>query len=68
MLAVILVEPFTLEMGKLAAKIDVHRRDGVVVATADLLIGVTALHFGYAIATRNVRHFQKIPGLQVISL
>jgi predicted nucleic acid-binding protein len=33
-----------------------------------LLIGATALHFGYAIGTRNVRHFQMIPGLSVIQL
>jgi len=39
-----------------------------VIATADLLIGVTALHYGYAVGTRNVRHFKMIPGLQVITL
>ena len=33
-----------------------------------VLIGVTALHYGYAIGTRNVRHFQMIPGLNVIAL
>lgn len=40
---------------------------------ADLLIGITALHFdqvsgGYAIGTRNGRHFRMIPGLNVLSL
>jgi tRNA(fMet)-specific endonuclease VapC len=68
-LAVIPVEPFTREMGVLAAKIDVDmRKSGLVIATADLLIGVTALHYGYAIGTRNVRHFQMIPGLKVLPL
>ena len=32
----------------------------------DLLIGVTALYLGYAVATLNVRHFQNIPDLQVL--
>ena len=31
-------------------------------------IGVTALHFGYAIATLNERHFRLIPGLAVVQL
>jgi tRNA(fMet)-specific endonuclease VapC len=67
--AILPVEPFTREMGVLAAKIDAEmKKAGLVIATADLLIGVTALHHGYAIGTRNVRHFQMIPGLKVISL
>lgn len=34
----------------------------------DLLIGATALEIGYAVVTANVRHFQLIPGLNVITL
>lgn len=68
-LAILPVEPFTREMGVLAAKIDADmKKTGLVIATADLLIGVTALHYGYAVGTRNVRHFKMIPGLQVITL
>ena len=68
-LSIIPVEPFTGEMGALAAKIDAEmRKAGLVIATADLLIGITALHYGYALGTRNVRHFRMIPGLQVLSL
>lgn len=68
-LAIIPVEPFTRTMALLAAKIDADmKRDGLVIATADLLIGVTALHDGYAIGTRNVRHFRMIPGIKLISL
>ena len=33
-----------------------------------LLIGATALHFGYAVGTRNLRHFHMIPNLAVIQL
>jgi predicted nucleic acid-binding protein len=40
----------------------------VVIALPDLLIGATALHLGYAVATLNIRHFQLIPGLSVVQL
>lgn len=66
--AAIPVEPFTHEMAQLAARIDAEaKKGGSVIPFPDLLIGVTALHFGCAIATRNPRHFQMIPGLKVIS-
>lgn len=64
--AAIPVEPFTKEMGQLAAKIDAEARKlSVVIPFADLQIGVTALHFDYAMGTLNVRHFEMIPGLEV---
>jgi predicted nucleic acid-binding protein len=40
---------------------------GVTIPFDDLLIGASALERGYAVATRNLRHFQKIPGLNLIS-
>jgi predicted nucleic acid-binding protein len=56
-------------MGALAARIDAEmKKSGFATATADLLIGATALHFSYAIATLNIRHFKLIPGLKVIPL
>ncbi len=68
-LTILPVESFTREMGVLAAKIDADmKKAGLVIATADLLIGITALHYGYALGTRNVRHFRMIPGLEVLSL
>jgi predicted nucleic acid-binding protein len=60
----IAAQPFTKEIAQLAAKIDAEaRRGGQVIPFADLQIGVTALHFGFAMATLNVRHFEMIPGL-----
>jgi tRNA(fMet)-specific endonuclease VapC len=60
------VQAFTKEMGQLAAKIDAEaRKQGSVIPFADLEIGVTALYFGYGIATHNARHFEMIPGLVV---
>ena len=65
--AAIPVEPFTKEMAQAAAKIDAEARQlGRTIPFADLLIGATALHFGYAVGTRNVRHFQMVPNLAVI--
>ena len=37
-----------------------------VIAFEDLVIGVTALHLGFDVATINLRHFQRVPGLNVI--
>jgi predicted nucleic acid-binding protein len=34
----------------------------------DLMIGACALEFGYAISAGNARDFNRIPGLQLISL
>ena len=41
---------------------------GIRVAFSDLLIGVTALELGYRVATSNVRHFQLVPGLEVVQM
>ena len=55
--------------GQLAAKIDTEaKQTGLVIPFEDLLIGVTALHFGYGVCTRNLRHFRMIPNLNVIEL
>jgi predicted nucleic acid-binding protein len=40
---------------------------GITLPADDLLIDSSAI-VGYAVATLNIRHFQKIPGLQVLSL
>ena len=67
--AAIPVEPFTREMAQLAAKIDSEARQlGRTIPFADLLIGAAALHFGYAVGTRNLRHFQMIPNLAITQL
>jgi tRNA(fMet)-specific endonuclease VapC len=67
--AAIPVEPFTKEIAQRAARIDAEaRKRGMVIPFADLQIGVTALHLGFAIGTGNVRHFEMIPGLEVTKL
>ncbi len=62
------VHPVTLEIAQLAGKVEGEQAAlGISIAFEDLLIGTTALHLGCAVVTLNVRHFQLIPGLSVIS-
>jgi len=61
------VQPVTVEIAELAGRIEGEQAArGVTIAFEDLLIGATALHLGYAVATLNVGQFQKIPSLLVL--
>ena len=61
--------PLTFEIARRAGRIDGEsRREGITIPFQDLVIGVTAPGFGYAVATGNIRHFQLIPGLAVVPL
>jgi predicted nucleic acid-binding protein len=63
------VVPYTKSTAFLAGRIDGEQRAiGVTIPSLDLLIGATALEIGYAVATANLRHFQLIPGLDVVAL
>jgi tRNA(fMet)-specific endonuclease VapC len=60
------VHPVTLEIARLAGRIEGQQEAaGIQFAFEDLLIGATALHLGYEVATLNLRDFQRIPGLSV---
>ncbi|MCX6590318.1 MAG: PIN domain-containing protein [Acidobacteria bacterium] len=66
--AAVPVYPIRAETAELAGKIGAESaRRGIVIPFDDLLIGVIALERGYAVATCNTRHFEKIPGLVVVS-
>ena len=41
------------------------RRGGQLIGDPDILIGATALHYKLIVVTRNVRHFERIPGLVI---
>jgi predicted nucleic acid-binding protein len=43
------------------------RARGESIATMDLLIASTALVAGSRLVTRNLRHFERVPGLEVLS-
>ena len=63
------VHPVTVPIALRAGQIDGESTaKGVRIALSDLLIGVTALELGYRVATANVRHFQMVPGLEIVPL
>lgn len=65
----LVVHPLTLDIAQVAGRIEGEQAaQGVTIAIEDLLIGATALHLGFDVATLNVRHFARIPGLKVVQL
>lgn len=63
------VHPVTLDIARLAGRIEGQQEaKGIRVSFEDLLIGATALHLDYSVATFNVRHFQQIPSLPLVRL
>ena len=61
------VHPVTLDIARMVGRIEGQQEaKGIQFAFEDLVIGVTALHLGYAVMTLNARHFQRIPGLSVV--
>ena len=63
------VYPVTLDIARLVGRIEGQQEAiGVQIAFEDLLIGATALHLGYEVATLNLRDFQRIPDLSVVQL
>jgi tRNA(fMet)-specific endonuclease VapC len=62
------VHPVTVEIARRVGRIEGEQAaQGIVIAFEDLAIGVTALQLGFDVATLNVRHFQRIPGLKVLT-
>jgi predicted nucleic acid-binding protein len=69
LLSALPVYPVTVSIALRSGQLDGESQaKGVRLALSDLLIGVTALELGYGVATGNVRHFQLVPGLSVMSL
>jgi predicted nucleic acid-binding protein len=62
------VHPITDSTAEIAGQISGEQAaKGITLPADDLLIGASAIEQGYAVATLNIRHFQNIPGLQVLS-
>lgn len=60
------VHPVTEETGEIVGQISGEQAaKGIKLPFDDLAIGAAALEQNYAVATLNVRHFEKIPGLIV---
>lgn len=65
--AAVVVYPITADTAELVGKIHAESsQQGITIPFDDLLIGACAMERNYAIATRNQRHFQRIPGLKLI--
>jgi predicted nucleic acid-binding protein len=64
-----IVHPVSLGIAQLAGRIEGEQAaKGISIAVEDLIIGATALYLGFDVATLNVKHFQAIPGLNVVTL
>ncbi len=65
----LIVHPMTMEIAQLAGRIEGEQAaKGITIDFEDLVIGATALHLGFDVATANLKHFQRIPGLNVVTL
>jgi predicted nucleic acid-binding protein len=63
------VYPLNLDVARLAGRIHGEQMGrGIAIDFPDLIIGATALHLGFQVVTLNVKHFQAIPGLQIVQL
>ena len=65
----LIVHPVSLAIAQLAGRIEGEQAaKGVSFAFEDFVIGATALHLGFDVATLNVKHFRLIPGLKTVIL
>ena len=63
------IYPVTGNIAFRAGMIDGNNQaKGVRLPLSDLLIGVTALEFGFGVGTSNLRHFRLVPGLSITQL
>lgn len=66
-LALVPVHPATKRTAWLVGRVEGEEAaKGNVLPFSDLMIAAAALEQGYGVLTRNVRHFEKIPGLRVV--
>lgn len=65
------LEPLPISMRVARAHAEIWARleaDGALIGAHDLWIAATALAHGMPVATLNARHFERVPGLQVLSV
>ena len=59
--------PCTLDVCWTCGRVERHlRANGMLIGAGDLGVGATALTHGMAVVTRNLGHFRRIPGLEVL--
>lgn len=58
--------PLNRTVMKRFARIRGHLRgEGQLIGDPDTLIAATAIYYGLTLGSRNVRHFERVPGLQL---
>jgi predicted nucleic acid-binding protein len=63
------IHPVTAATAEIIARIGGEQAaKGINLPLGDLIIGACALELGYAIGMRNVRDFNRIPGLKILPL
>jgi tRNA(fMet)-specific endonuclease VapC len=63
------VLPFDMVVARVHARLRFGlARKGLSIGALDLMIGATALAHGLAVATHNLREFERIPGLDLVRL
>ena len=58
-------DPIARVFGRLRGEL---RKRGALVGDLDLLIAATALHYGVPLCTNNRRHFERVDGLEILSI
>lgn len=67
LLAAVEALPITMAVARIHAEIWTElKNDGDLIGAHDLWIAATALSHGMAVATANVRDFERVPGLNVV--
>lgn len=67
-IASVAVVPVSVEIALRAGDLDAELElNGESLALDDLIIATTALEFDSAVVTSNMRHFSRVPGLQLIA-
>ena len=67
--ATVPIYPLTASTAEIVARVGGEQAAlGISLPLGDLMIGACALELGYAVGTRNLRDFSRIPGLQLVSL
>ncbi len=58
--------PFDIDVARVHAHLIASLPRNVTLGAHDLIIGATALRYGYPVLTGNVEDFQRIPGITLI--
>ena len=63
------IQPVTESTAEIIGRIGAgEAAKGTTLPLADLIIGACALELGYAVATINMRDFNRMPGLSIVQL